>query len=217
MTSRGGTRQLNVTEYTKMSPKAGGPKAKTFHSRKKLNESLKKCVLMWAPSACVEVITAHLRCPDHAHRAMTKPKGGEEMESFRVRKSSWLLLCVESHCTSSFPPSTLSRHFPELSRKQTPPLIWLAETAEGDVLNTMIKKNPELSHSPLCALTGIGRRVGSTDDDARAAGIRASLLRAVNEHSEEIKMKRGGVGRLGLLPFKDPGFLISLVTCTKAK
>lgn len=115
------------------------------------------------------------------------------MESFRVRKSSWFLLCVESHCTSSFPTSTLSRRFPGLSRKQTPPLIWLAETAEGDVLNTMIKKkNPELSHSPLCALTGIGRRVGSANNDVRAAGIRASLLRAVNEHSEEIKMKGGG-------------------------
>lgn len=93
-----------------------------------------------------------------------------------------------------------------LSRKQTPLLIELAETAEGDVLNTIItkKKNPELSHFPLCALTGIGRRVGSADD-VRAAEIRASLPRAFNEHSEEITMKKEGDSR-GLFPSTTLGF-----------
>lgn len=71
-------------------------------------------------------------------------------------------------------------------------MISLAETAEGEILNSIqfnLKKKTknktlELSHSPLCALAGIAGRAGTADD------VRASLLGAANEHSKEMRVEK---------------------------
>lgn len=58
---------------------------------------------------------------------------------------------------------------------------------------------------------GIGRRGGG--GGGVTSGSRATLPRAINEHSEEMTIQkerdRRGEGG-GLIPFKDTGFLISL-------